>query len=411
MAFVDRRSKPMTRFLFVSAPLPGHLDWGGYLRTAATLVRLGHEVRWVSTPDVSDQVVAAGVPFTSVDTTGWHLPAPLPADIPAHRRADLRQQRAIDSWLTVQEVMRGVDEIHRVAESFQPNVIASELFVTAAPLLAERHDIPLVICGWPAQAMRGSATASTGVVDQVTQVARLRLQQLWEQTHISGRYWSNGGFWPVSPHGHVVYFSRPWYGENMALLPYNQFFGGQAEAPVGAPPAWLQELPVDRPLVLITLGTLFAHDEAFFLVAASAVRHLGGCPVVAAGSHALAERLRGQLPDGAMVQPWVPYDWLLPRLDAVIHHGGVGTTHAAIVHGVPQLIVPHAGDQANQARRAAAAGIGLTLPPAQASLNQLVPAVGRLLSDAQWRERASHWQNEFARLGGVSQAARWMSRL
>jgi hypothetical protein len=45
------------------------------------------------------------------------------------------------------------------------------------------------------------------------------------------------------------------------------------------------------------------------------------------------------------------------------------------------------------------------------SPTQLAPVVGRLLSDPRWRERATVWQNEFARLGGVTQAASWMSQL
>jgi MGT family glycosyltransferase len=401
----------MTRFLFISAPLAGHLDWGGYLRTAAALVQSGHDVTWASDPLVAPQVTAAGVPFTAVATTGWHLPSSLPADLSPAERAALRQQRAIDAWLDVREVRRGVGEIARVIESFRPDVIASELFVTAAPLLAEKHEIPLVICGWPAQGMTAAGKTTSSAAGQVAQLAQARLQQLWELEQISGRHWSRGGFWPVSPQGHVVYFSRAWYGEHVALLPYNQYVGGQAAAPVGPPPAWLDDLPIDRPLVLITLGSLFVHDEGFFLATVQAVLHAGGCPIVAAGSQDLADRLRQQLPADAVVQSWVAYDWLLPRLDLVIHHGGVGTTHAAIVHGVPQIIVPHAGDQANQARRAAAAGIALTLAPAPLSPTQLAPVVGRLLSDPRWRERATVWQNEFARLGGVTQAARWMSKL
>lgn len=401
----------MTHFLFTSAPLPGHLDWGGYLRTAAALRRAGHEVTWVSTPAVAGQLAEAHVPLTTVPTTGWHIPPPSPADLPPNARAWARQVRAIDSWLDVHEVAKGVTALDQVVANLRPDVIASELFVTAAPIVAEKYDIPLVICGWPAQAMRLPARTTPDAASQVAHEARARLAQLWERAHVAGRYWTDGGFWPVSPHGHVVYFSRSWYGEKAALLPHNQFVGGQTEAPAGSPPAWMETLPADRPLVMVTLGSLFTHDEDFFVAAAQAVLHVGGCPIVVAGSQEWAAQLRSQLPPAAIVQPWVAYDWLLPRLDLVIHHGGVGTTHAAIVHGVPQLIIPHAGDQANQARRAAAAGIALTLPATQVTAAELLPVVGRLLKDPRWREHATAWQNEFARLGGVAQAARWMSQL
>ncbi|WP_236978868.1 glycosyltransferase [Membranihabitans maritimus] len=41
----------------------------------------------------------------------------------------------------------------------------------------------------------------------------------------------------------------------------------------------------------------------------------------------------------------IPYDWIFPRMYAVIHHGGCGTTHEGILSGCPTLIIPHFMDQ------------------------------------------------------------------
>lgn len=41
----------------------------------------------------------------------------------------------------------------------------------------------------------------------------------------------------------------------------------------------------------------------------------------------------------------IPYDWIFPKLYAVIHHGGSGTTHTAIKYGCASLIIPHIIDQ------------------------------------------------------------------
>ena len=41
----------------------------------------------------------------------------------------------------------------------------------------------------------------------------------------------------------------------------------------------------------------------------------------------------------------VPYDWIFPKIYAVIHHGGSGTTHTAIKHGCATMIIPHIIDQ------------------------------------------------------------------
>lgn len=41
----------------------------------------------------------------------------------------------------------------------------------------------------------------------------------------------------------------------------------------------------------------------------------------------------------------IPYTWLLPQVDAIICHGGAGTTHQALLHGLPTMIIPHIMDQ------------------------------------------------------------------
>lgn len=47
----------------------------------------------------------------------------------------------------------------------------------------------------------------------------------------------------------------------------------------------------------------------------------------------------------------VPYDYLIPKVSAVIHHGGSGTTHSVFRCGKPQAIIPHIGDQFFWARQ------------------------------------------------------------
>jgi UDP:flavonoid glycosyltransferase YjiC (YdhE family) len=66
-------------------------------------------------------------------------------------------------------------------------------------------------------------------------------------------------------------------------------------------------------------------------------------------------------PDNVFFLGRAPHDWLLPRMSAVIHHGGAGTTAAGIRCGKPTMIVPFAGDQYFWGHRVAASGIGL--PP------------------------------------------------
>jgi UDP:flavonoid glycosyltransferase YjiC (YdhE family) len=63
--------------------------------------------------------------------------------------------------------------------------------------------------------------------------------------------------------------------------------------------------------------------------------------------------------DRVTVYPFVPYARDLEAFDAVIHHGGAGVTYAAILKGVPSVVVPHDYDQFDYAARVAYHGLGL----------------------------------------------------
>jgi UDP:flavonoid glycosyltransferase YjiC (YdhE family) len=65
-----------------------------------------------------------------------------------------------------------------------------------------------------------------------------------------------------------------------------------------------------------------------------------------------------ELPDTIFQIDAVPHDWLFPRMAAVIHHGGSGTTAAGLRAGVPSVLVPFFGDQPFWGRRVHALGVG-----------------------------------------------------
>ena len=66
--------------------------------------------------------------------------------------------------------------------------------------------------------------------------------------------------------------------------------------------------------------------------------------------------------DDFLCVPYAPFDRLLPRCRAVVHHGGIGTTVQSFAAGIPQLVVPRAHDQFDNAMRVARIGAGAQLP-------------------------------------------------
>ena len=88
------------------------------------------------------------------------------------------------------------------------------------------------------------------------------------------------------------------------------------------------------------------------------------------------------LPDTIHKIEGAPHDWLFPRMTAIVHHGGAGTTAAAIRAGKPQVIVPFFGDQPFWGKIMAQHGVAPD-PIAQKSLtaDNLADALRRVIGD------------------------------
>lgn len=114
-------------------------------------------------------------------------------------------------------------------------------------------------------------------------------------------------------------------------------------------------LDAGEPPVYVGFGSMSAHDADDTVAAVvTALARTGRRGLISSGGAGLGGR---SLPDDVRVVGSVPHDRLFPRCAAVIHHGGAGTTAAALLAGVPQGVVAHIGDQPLWGRRVAELGV------------------------------------------------------
>ncbi|MBV8853525.1 MAG: hypothetical protein JOY91_08995, partial [Sinobacteraceae bacterium] len=85
---------------------------------------------------------------------------------------------------------------------------------------------------------------------------------------------------------------------------------------------------------------------------------------------------------------YAAYSEVFPQAACVIHQGGVGTTAQALRAGVPQLVVPYAFDQPDNAARIVSMGVGLQLARTRYRSASAARLLRRLLSDKLRRNRA-----------------------
>lgn len=404
----------MATFWCVSAPLFSHTDWGGFIKTAQALTRRGHKVTWVSEAGIAGAVTERGIPFAPVRRTGWLWPPPPAPDLTTLLPGEammLRYRRALDTWMSEDLVADGVAALTELADQIgAPDVIVTDPFLSAAALAAERLAVPLAVAGWCA--MRDiDEDALYFVQKELARESVERLERLYERFDLTGTNFAKGATPSIqSPHMHLNYFSREWFrADEHNLLEQNLFVGGLPDVPADAPPDWLTAIPAPAPLALITLGTTFTGDLGFFAWAAQAAYRAGLVPVVVLGWNPVTPEAKAQLkaalPKSTRLLNWVPFPHVLPRTRLMIHHGGMGTTHAALVYGVPQLIVPHAADQQGQARRVAQAAVGIKLTAHEVRQGLLLQGVKALAHDESVLATARRFAADLHALGGVERAA------
>uniref|UniRef100_K3W8H8 Uncharacterized protein n=1 Tax=Globisporangium ultimum (strain ATCC 200006 / CBS 805.95 / DAOM BR144) TaxID=431595 RepID=K3W8H8_GLOUD len=110
------------------------------------------------------------------------------------------------------------------------------------------------------------------------------------------------------------------------------------------------------------------------------------------------------VPDNIMFLGNCPHDWLMPRVSAVVHHGGAGTTAAGLLAGKPTFIVPFFGDQPFWGRAVVTAGVGVEpCPIAELTVEKLRVAFEGLQS-APLRANARAMREVMLREDGVEGA-------
>lgn len=378
------------RILCVSIDLPGHLDWGGYLSTAAALAGRGHDVCWASGRKVEPAIRAAGIAFKALSTSGWlHEMPPLDPGLDPQERQVQRAARGLRVWLSPGPILQALAELERSAADFKPDLILTEPYAAAGTLLAEKLDVDLAVVGRPALPDAQVSSPAAGAV-----------RDLLEAAGAAGRFWDVERATPRSPKLHLDFFCRSWYEDLPEIAPQTVFCGGPA--PVASPTA----VPSARPLVLVTLGSTFADDEVFFRLAAEGAHMAGAQSLLVTGRTApnLYKSLREAPPGRAQVRDWVEYGAVFPQVAAIVHHGGIATTQAALLHGIPQVVVPHAGDQWPQAARVTQARVGYGIRAKDFNTHSAPLILADALYDAEFRASAADLAAEMQALGGVERA-------
>lgn len=152
------------------------------------------------------------------------------------------------------------------------------------------------------------------------------------------------------------------------------------------PRALVRFLEDGPPPVYFGVGSMRSHRmedrlrAATQAIEATGQRGILGVPLTAA---------RGIASEQFFAVEGIPHAWLFPRMRLVIHHGGAGTTGAAVRAGVPSMATPFTADQAFWGRQIARLGVGpAPLPAGRLTAPRLAAAIDGALRDSAMQQKA-----------------------
>lgn len=369
----------------------------------------------------------------------WHPGdgASLAEDLPIMKRP-IFQIGAIRATLAewfLGTVPQQVEDLRGVMAAWQPDVLVSDISLWGPVLvLHETTKIPVAaFCVLFACPLPGpdAPTWGRGLPPPHTWQARLRSQiervlQDWVLGEFRGRASTLRRSYGLSPlEGSVMAHSAklplflmvgcPELDYDRGDLPVSVHYVGPClwhRSANETPPAWLQALPDDRPVVHVTEGTVHTRQP---MVLRAAAQGLANLPMEVIMSTGKARRLEdldlGPLAPNIRVEQYVSHGDLFPHTDVVVTTGGPGTILTALNAGLPLVIVPTGWDHIENAQRLVHAGVGVSLSPQRCTARTLRAAIERVLNDPSYRRNALRLRDALRRQGGPGHAATLLAGL
>jgi sterol 3beta-glucosyltransferase len=377
-----------------------------FVALSVRLKERGHEVTLAADSGFERLAPGEGVEFTPIRADFQSL---LPT--PERKRPSVRN----DVFPVIQGML---EDSWAVAQASRPELIVAHEKSLAAPHIAEKLGIPHVQAltvpmltptrEFPLPAMIRHNLG--GVLNR----ASYRLVGLLSRPY-SGliRSWRADSL-KLQPRGKPRKAARTLYCYSPSLVPTPRDWppeavatgywlrdGGAAES---VDPELESFVAADPPPVYVGFGSSVGPDPARLGAAIpQAIRELGARAVIATGWGGVSD-----VGDGAeiMVVERAPHRWLFPRVAAVVHHGGAGTTAAGLVAGRPTVVCPFQGDQHFWGAAIHRAGAGPEpLPAKKLTHERLAALIGAAIQDSTMQGRATELSERIAGEDGVGRAS------
>jgi MGT family glycosyltransferase len=406
--------------LLVSTPVMGHLN--PLLSIGRILVSDGHEVVGLSSTYLHDRIEAIGATFRGfLPEADFDIRnaserfAELKATPPGPKLLRMILERAfVDFMLPQYQSIKGV-----MREFPFDIIIGDHLMLGVLPLLlgprSKRPPVALLGTTYLLSRRDDGAPNDAGILPANSEKQRKEyagLSQALEDAVFApvGRYLNSRlaeiGVEPLRKNLYHAMVELPdaylqltvprFELPRRALAPSVHFVGPLPITPNQAPiPPWAQDLDGSRKVVLVTQGTLTNDDfSELVLPTLEALKNEPDIIVVVTTGGRPVDTLRGAVPGNVRVAQYLPFEWVLPKIDAFVTNGGYGSVNQALSFGVPVVTAGTIADRGDVGARVAWSGVGVNLATNAPTAEALRPAVRSVLDDPTFRAQAALYAEE-----------------
>lgn len=163
-----------------------------------------------------------------------------------------------------------------------------------------------------------------------------------------------------------------------------------------------------EPPVYIGFGSMpDSNPQATTRMILEAIRRSGKRAILLTGWAGLGAE---NMPEDVYVLKYAPHSWLFPKMAAVIHHGGSGTTASGMRAGVPTVIVPHQGDQSFWGRTVQSLKVGTApIPRKKLTTENLAAAITEVTNNHSLRANARQLGEKIHAEDSLGEAVKWVN--
>jgi UDP:flavonoid glycosyltransferase YjiC (YdhE family)/LPS sulfotransferase NodH len=189
--------------------------------------------------------------------------------------------------------------------------------------------------------------------------------------------------------------------QRMRYVPWD---GGTALA-ASSPPSQ----PGSRPLVLVTLGTVYNFESGVFIRLLQAMEG-EEVDVICTLGDGVEDEVLEAAPTNVRFERYLPHSQILPRCSAVLCHGGFNTVLGALCAGVPVVCVPLGSDQDFNAAICEREGFGLAIDREEATVERLRNAVHTVLEDPSFADKTKSFRSALDDAPSLDEAVQGIER-